>query len=113
MTVLALLSSSTPAAAQEAQTDKMLHAGASAGIVDVVWLAAALLDQPLPVRLGASVVVAAAAGLGKEGLDLAGYGTPDAADLVFDGLGIGIGVAVALVVEALHNDLDAPVPDGR
>lgn len=107
------LVSSTPLSAQEVHTDKLQHAGASAGIVDVVWLAAALLDQPLPVRLGASVVVAAAAGLGKEGLDLAGYGTPDVADLVFDGLGIGLGVAVALVVEALHNELEAPATEGR
>ena len=94
---------SSPSSAQQVQTDKMLHASASAGIVDVVWLAAALLDQPVPVRLGASVAVAAAAGLGKEGLDLAGYGTPDVADLAFDAMGIGVGVAFALVVEALHQ----------
>ena len=98
----ALLSSSPASAQQQLHTDKLLHAGASAGIVDVVWLAAALLDQPMPVRVGASVAVAAAAGLGKEGLDLAGYGTPDVADLAFDALGIG--VAVALVVEAMHNN---------
>ena len=96
-----VLTTSLPAQAQQTHSDKLLHAGASAAIVDAVWCAAALLEQPLPVRIGASVVVAAAAGIGKEGLDLAGFGSPDVADLLFDAFGIGLGVGIALVVEVL------------
>jgi hypothetical protein len=90
-----------PSQARAQQTDKLLHASASAVIVDVVWASAALCEQPLAVRLGAAVGVAAAAGVGKELVDAAGFGTPDAADLLFDAFGIGVGVALALVVEAL------------
>ncbi len=90
----------TPCARAQ-QTDKLLHASASAAIVDVVWVTAAVCDQPLPVRVAASVGMAAAVGVGKELVDAAGFGTPDAADLLFDAFGIGVGVAIALVVEAL------------
>ena len=105
--LLALLSSSKAAA--QTQADKLLHAGASAAIVDVVWAGCACLDQPLWVRLGAGVAAGVAAGLAKEGLDLAGFGTPDVDDLVYDGLGIGLGVAIALVVEALTPPDPGPV----
>lgn len=94
----------SPSAAQERSvnhTDKVMHAAASALIVDAVWLSASLFDQPLVVRAGAGVGVAAAAGLAKEAADAAGFGTPDVADLVFDAFGIGIGVAIALVVETV------------
>lgn len=103
--VAALTVPSSARAQQVVHTDKLKHAGASAAIVDAVWLAAALLDQPLPVRIGASVVVGAAAGVGKELYDLAGYGTPDVDDLLFDAYGIGLGVGVALVVEVIAHDL--------
>ncbi|HEY1099027.1 MAG TPA: hypothetical protein VGF99_08860 [Myxococcota bacterium] len=107
--VVVVAASTVPSSARAQQqvvhTDKLKHAGASAAIVDAVWLAAALLDQPLPVRLGASVVVGAAAGVGKELYDLAGYGTPDVDDLLFDAYGIGLGVGVALVVEVIAHDL--------
>ena len=89
-----------PAAAQT-QVDKLLHAGATAAVVDVVWASCACADQPLWVRISASVAAGAAVGVGKEGLDLAGFGTPDVADLLFDAFGIGLGVAIALVVQTL------------
>ena len=98
-----------PAAAQQTQSDKVLHAGAAAAVVDVVWAGCAALDQPLWVRLSAGVAAGAVVGLGKEGLDLAGFGTPDVADLLFDGFGIGIGVAVGLLVETLAP-LDSSPP---
>lgn len=82
-----------------AQTDKVLHAGACAVVVDGVWLGAAALDQPLWIRLVAGVSAGAVVGVGKEAADLAGLGTPDAADLLFDGFGIGLGVAFALLAE--------------
>ena len=94
--------------ARAQQTDKLLHASASAVIVDVVWASAAMCQQPLPVRVAAAVGVAAAAGVGKELVDAAGFGTPDAADLLFDAFGIGVGVALALVVEALWPHDAAP-----
>jgi hypothetical protein len=104
-------------AARAQQTDKLLHATASAAIVDVVWGTAAVCDQPLLVRVVASVGTAAAVGVGKELVDAAGFGTPDAADLLFDAFGIGVGVAIALVVEALWpheavpGDVDAASAD--
>ncbi len=100
-----VLGAGSPSAAQARNTvnhtDKVMHAAASALIVDTVWLSASLFDQPLVVRAGASVGAAAAAGLAKEAADAAGFGTPDVADLVFDAFGIGIGVAIALVVETV------------
>ena len=86
-------------APRQIHTDKLLHAGASAAVVDVVWAGMAAADQPLWARLGVSVASAALVGLGKEAADLAGFGTADGADLLFDGFGIGLGVAVALLVE--------------
>ncbi|MDP2341322.1 MAG: hypothetical protein Q8O67_10205 [Deltaproteobacteria bacterium] len=105
----ALLLASTSATAQT-QGDKLLHAGASAAVVDVVWAGCAALDQPLWVRLSAGVAAGAAAGLGKEGLDLAGFGTPDVGDLVFDAFGIGLGVAIALLVETFVDPPVDPLP---
>lgn len=95
------------------QTDKLLHASASAAIVDVVWVTTAACDQPLPVRVAASVGTAAAVGVGKELVDAAGFGTPDPTDLLFDAFGIGVGVAIALVVEALwpRDPVDAASAD--
>lgn len=99
-TLLLLCLLVTPKARAQ-QTDKLLHAAASAAIVDVVWATTAVCEQPLPVRVAASVGAAAAVGVGKELVDAAGFGTPDTADLMFDAFGIGVGVAIALVVEAL------------
>ena len=111
--ICALLAAPT-ALGQQTHGDKLLHAGASAVVVDVVWAGCAALDQPLWVRLSAGVAAGAAAGLAKEGLDLAGFGTPDGADLLFDAFGIGLGVAVALVVETLiEPPPDTPLVTGR
>ena len=113
LAVAVVLGLSSRGAAQDRgigdQTDKIMHATASALIVDAVWLSAALLDQPIAVRAGVGVGVAAAAGVAKEGVDAFGFGTPDVADLVFDAFGIAIGVAIALVVETLAADADTNV----
>lgn len=89
-----------------AGSDKLLHAGASATITAATWGAAAAVDAPLPLRLATSVGAGVAAGVAKEIVDLAGFGTPSAGDLVYDAFGIAIGVAVALVIEVL---VDEPV----
>jgi hypothetical protein len=86
-------------------TDKVLHAAVSATIVDAVWVSAAALEQPIEVRLALAVGVGALAGISKETADLAGFGTPEVLDLVFDGFGIAVGVAVALVAEVVARDL--------
>ena len=93
------LFASSAARTQSVQTDKLLHAGASAAVVDVVWAGCAVADQPLWVKVVASVSAGVVVGVGKEALDAAGFGDPDVNDLLFDGFGIGLGVAVALVVE--------------
>lgn len=91
---------------QPVQTDKLLHAGASAAVVDVAWAACAAADQPLWVKLAVSVSAGVVVGLGKEGADALGFGTPDVHDLLFDGFGIGLGVAVALIVETMARPSD-------
>ena len=103
------LSSSNSAQAQT-QTDKLLHAGASAAVVDVVWAGCAVVDQPLWVKLAASVGAGVVVGVGKEGYDALGFGDPDVNDLLFDGFGIGLGVALALVVETMVKDAPLVTP---
>lgn len=107
--MLVALLVSAPTRAQDqprvVHSDKVLHAAVSATIVDAVWLSAAALDQPVEVRLALAVGVGALAGVSKEAADLAGFGTPEVLDLVFDGFGIAVGVAVALVAEVVTRDL--------
>ncbi len=106
--VLLALTVSNASHALPQHTDKLLHAGASAAVVDVVWFGCALLDQPVWVRIVAGASAGAAVGVGKELADLAGLGTPDASDLLFDAFGIGIGIAIGLVVQTLVDADRAP-----
>ena len=96
-----------------AQTDKLLHAGACAAVVDGVWFGAAALEQPLWIRLVAGVSAGAVVGVGKEAADLAGFGTPDAGDLLFDGFGIGLGVAFALLAEVAADRIDTRIDENN
>lgn len=114
---LALSLLAGPARAQVTHQDKLLHAGASAVVVDVAWAGAAALEQPLWVRIVAGVSAGVVVGVGKEAVDLAGFGTPDVADLLFDGFGIGLGVALALLAEVtldrhgrVTDDVAGPAP---
>jgi hypothetical protein len=90
-------------------TDKLLHFGASAAIVDVTWAGLALLDAPLWQRVVGGVAVAAAAGLAKESADALGAGTPSWGDLVWNAYGIGAGVGFALVAESIARTLAVEV----
>lgn len=81
--------------------DKVLHFGASLVVTDAVWALAGSLDAPVWARATSSIVAAAAVGIGKELVDVAGLGDPSAGDLVYNALGIGAGVGFALAAEAV------------
>lgn len=81
--------------------DKVLHFTASATIASFSTVTMGLLEQPVPVQLAVGVGLSAAAGIGKELLDLAGLGTPSWKDLAWDGFGLVFGTALGLVVNVL------------
>jgi hypothetical protein len=105
------LASTAPVGLQDiGGSDKLLHAGATATITAAAWGAAAAVDAPLGTRVVAGVAAGLAAGVAKEAVDLAGFGTPSAGDLVYDGFGVALGVAFALIVEVLVEPAPAAAP---
>ncbi len=90
--------------------DKALHFTASAVIAGGCYaLGAALFDDTWP-RVTLGVGVGLAAGVGKELIDLAGYGDPSWRDLTWDALGVGVGALAAWGVDMAVRALRAPPP---
>ena len=79
--------------------DKALHFGASGVIAATGYAVGAFVFDARGHALIAGAALAAAAGIGKETLDLAGYGDPSWRDLTWDGIGIVAGLAVAWSVD--------------
>ena len=79
--------------------DKAKHFGASAIIASGAYGASAPLTSSRTARAIVGGTVAFAAGLAKEGWDLAGHGDPSFRDLTWDAIGTGVGVALALVID--------------
>ncbi len=103
-----VIASSAPAQLQRVRglddisgTDKLEHFAANVAVTGGAWAAAGALDAPLWARVVAGAAAGAAVSLGKESLDLAGFGTPSFGDLAYDALGIGAGVGFALAAEAV------------
>ncbi len=100
---LALVALAPAARAQSADDwlgpDKALHFGASALFAGGGYALGALAFDGAPGRLALGAGVGLAAGVGKELLDLAGYGDPSWRDLAWDALGTGFGVLVAWLVD--------------
>ncbi|MFO0604220.1 MAG: hypothetical protein U0324_13645 [Polyangiales bacterium] len=91
--------------------DKALHFTASALIAGGGYaLGAGCFEATAPrVLLGAGLGLAA--GVGKELVDLAGYGDPSWRDLAWDALGVGVGVTAAWLVDrALRPTARPPRP---
>lgn len=90
--------------------DKAVHFVASAGISATAYAVGAALwpDRTRPLVLGAAV--GAAAGAGKETLDLLGYGDPSWRDLAWDGLGVAFGLAAAWSLDLLLRGVSPEHP---
>ena len=58
----------------------------------------------------AGAALAAAAGIGKETLDLAGFGDPSWKDLAWDGIGMVAGLAAAWSVDLLARGVSEQRP---
>lgn len=112
--ITALVCVAPEASAQSADdwfgADKALHFTASAVIAGGGYaLGAALFDDTWP-RVTLGVGVGLAAGVGKELVDLAGYGDPSWRDLTWDALGVGVGALAAWGVDMAVRALRAPPP---
>ncbi len=79
--------------------DKALHFGASSLIAASGYTIGAFVFDARGHALIAGAALAAAAGIGKETLDLAGYGDPSWRDLTWDGIGMVAGLVVAWSVD--------------
>lgn len=100
--------------------DKALHFAASSTIAAGGYAIGAAVFDARGHALIFGGALAAAAGIGKETLDLAGLGDPSWRDLTWDGIGIGAGLAVAWAVDLLARGvsekrplLDAPRLEAR
>jgi putative lipoprotein len=79
--------------------DKALHFGASATIAAGSYGLGSLVLDGRAERALFGGGVALLAGVGKETLDLAGYGDPSWKDLAWDGIGTLVGVGLALSID--------------
>jgi putative lipoprotein len=87
-----------------------MHYGVSAGIAAGGYVAGALLFDKQAYALASGAALALAAGVGKEAIDLAGYGDPSWKDLAWDGLGMVTGLAVAWGLDLLIRGVSARQP---
>lgn len=81
--------------------DKFKHAGLSAAIAAGGYTVGAFVFDARGHALILGGGIALAAGIGKETLDLAGYGDPSWKDLTWDVIGTVLGLAVAWGVDLL------------
>lgn len=81
--------------------DKALHFGASLAISSAGYTFGAAVFESRGHALLLGGGLAAAAGLGKEALDLAGYGDPSWKDLAWDGIGTLVGLGLTWGVDLL------------
>jgi len=90
--------------------DKALHFGASSLIAAGGYTIGAFVFDARGHALIAGAALAAAAGIGKETLDLAGYGDPSWKDLAWDGVGMVAGLAVAWGVDLIARGVSEKHP---
>jgi putative lipoprotein len=81
--------------------DKALHFVASSVIAGGGYAVGTALFDSRGAALLFCGALSAAAGIGKETLDLAGFGDPSFRDLAWDGIGLCAGLAVAWTVDVL------------
>jgi putative lipoprotein len=90
--------------------DKALHFAASGSIAAGGYALGAAVFDARGHALISGAVLAAAAGIGKETLDLAGYGDPSWRDLTWDGIGMTAGLLVAWSVDLLVRGISPGHP---
>ena len=90
--------------------DKALHFGASSLIAAGGYTIGAFVFDARGHALFVGAALAAAAGIGKETLDLAGYGDPSWKDLAWDGVGMVAGLAVAWGVDLIARGVSEKHP---
>ena len=90
--------------------DKALHFGASSLIAASGYTIGAFVFDARGHALIAGAALAAAAGIGKETLDLAGYGDPSWKDLTWDGIGTVAGLAVAWGIDLVARGVSERHP---
>ena len=90
--------------------DKALHFGASSLIAVGGYTIGAFVFDARGRALLAGATLSAAVGIGKETLDLAGYGDPSWKDLTWDGIGMVAGLAVAWSVDLLARGVGEKHP---
>jgi putative lipoprotein len=104
-TIVALLLTPFSASAQEVDRDpwfgpdKALHFGVSAALAAGGYTVAGLRWDTAPPKLAFGAAVALSAGVLKELLDLAHYGTPSYRDLAWDAAGTLVGLSVSWLVD--------------
>ncbi len=90
--------------------DKALHFAASATIAAGGYAVSTAFVDARAHALLIGGGAAALAGLGKEALDLAGYGDPSWKDLAWDGIGIVCGLGLAFGLDLLVRGVDRSHP---
>lgn len=92
-------------------TDKALHFGVSAAIAGGSYAAAAAVFDARGHALLASAGLTLGVGVGKEALDLAGFGDPSWRDVAADVAGTAVGLAIAWAIDlAVRGTGDAHPP---
>jgi uncharacterized protein YfiM (DUF2279 family) len=79
--------------------DKALHVSASALVAGGGYALGAWAFEARGPRVLLGMGLGLAAGVGKEVVDLVGFGDPSWRDLVWDVFGVGVGIAVAYLVD--------------
>lgn len=101
----ALVANATPARAADPDPwfgrDKALHFSVAGAIAVSGYAAGAVIFDARGHALICGGALAAAAGIGKEALDLTGFGDPSWKDLAWDGIGAVAGLALAWSVDLL------------
>lgn len=90
--------------------DKALHFGVSAGLAAGGYAAGAALFEARGHALLFGGGLALGAGVGKELVDLAGYGDPSWKDLAWDGIGTVVGLLVAWGLDAALRGIGPAQP---
>ena len=110
---VSLLAAACPARADDDPwwgRDKALHFGVSAGLASGGYAVGAAVFDARWKALALGGGVSAAAGIGKEALDLTGFGDPSWKDLAWDAIGIVTGLALAWTVDALVRGVSTEHP---
>jgi putative lipoprotein len=89
--------------------DKALHFAASAAIAAGGYGTSAFVTDEVAGRVAFGAGLAIGAGIAKEALDAAGFGTPSLRDFTWDVIGTAVGVGVCITLDLALRDPPRPV----